>query len=735
MPRREPIAALVGALVLAALAPLVPPVERANADPPDVVIAEFMASNSTTLFDEDGAASDWIELWNRSGDPVDLAGWRLSDAGASWSFPQIELAADARLVVFASDKAGSYPLHTNFKLSAGNDTIVLRDPSFVVVSAYSPNYPAQSSNISYGLGSNGVVGYLATPTPGEPNSAAAAGTAAKPALSARGGYLTEPIELTAATTTTGARLYYTTNGSTPSPTNGTEYTGPIAVASTTTLRMVAAKPGFFHSKVASATFLVMDELLADTGVPAGWPAGPVNDQLFSYGFDPAAVEEYGEAIESSLLAAPTLSITTDQSNLTDPSTGIYTNPLQSGSAWERPVSVEYLDGSDGFQLNGGLRIKGGFSRTPLNPKHSFRLYFEPKYEGALSYPLFDSGTIETFTNIDLRTEQNYGWQFSSDRNTLVRDAWLRESHAAMGNPASRSQWVHLFLNGQYWGVYMLKDRITADHMRHLHGGNADDYDVIKHADNFGYEVNDGDDDEWLQLWSAIADGLLDGDEFADVEALVDLANLADFWLLNVVAGNQDATPSAFLSDIRGNNWYAASGNGQPFRFFADDGEHVLGASDHDAMVSRLGPFPITDDNPDWNSSFFHPGWLHEVLLTRPEYRAIVTARAQLALSSGGPLDTAEATARWVTLREQVGLFVDADAARWGNFGGQSVGRSHWQAEVDWVEQEWLPVRAVIMRNQLVMAGLLPATSAVDVADDNQLRPAVRLNPPAGEPTT
>jgi hypothetical protein len=499
MSRREPIAAVVGALIVAFLAPLVPPVQRTHADPSDVVIAEFMASNSSTLFDEDGAASDWIELWNRSADTVDLAGWQLSDSGATWTFPSVELAGGARLVVFASDKDGLHPLHTNFKLGASNDRIVLRDPSAAVVSQYAPTYPAQTSNISYGLGSNDVVGYLATPTPGEPNSAAASGTSAKPVLSASGGYLAEPIELTATTTTAGATLYYTTDGSTPSAGNGTEYVGPITIAATTTLRMVASRPDFFDSKVASATFLVMDELLAQTGVPAGWPAGPVNDQLFGYGFDPAAVEAHGAAIESSLLAVPTLSILTDQANLTDPATGIYTNARESGSAWERPVSVEYLDGVDGFQLNGGLRIKGGFSRTPLNPKHSFRLYFEPEYEGALTYPLFDSGTIQTFTNLDLRTEQNYGWQFSSDRGTHLRDAWLRESAAATGNPTSRSQWVHLFLNGQYWGVYMLKDRITADHMSRLYGGDEDDYDVIKHADNYAYEVNDGDDDEWQDV--------------------------------------------------------------------------------------------------------------------------------------------------------------------------------------------------------------------------------------------
>lgn len=716
--------AVVVALFVASLAPLAPATAPLHADPPDLVIAEFMASNTTTLLDDDGAPSDWIELWNRSSEPVDLAGWQLSDNGSTWTFPSVVIAADARLVVWASNKAATYPLHTNFALGTGGDTITLRDPDATVVSQYSPNYPPQFADVSYGLGSNSVVGYLATPTPGLPNSPA--GTAAdKPVLSAEGGYIAAPFELTIATATVDATLRYTTDGSTPTATHGTTYTGPLTVATTTTLRVVAVRSGLLDSQVASATFLVMAEVLAQSGTPPGWPAAAVNEQVFSYGFDPAAVAAHGDAIETSLLAAPTLSILTDQANLTDPATGIYVNPSQSGSAWERPASVELIDGDDGFQLNGGVRLKGGYSRRPGNPKHSLRLYFEPKYEGALDHPLFGDSGVQSFRSIDLRAEQNHSWQSGSARNTMLRDVWFRDSHEAMGDPSTRSRWVHLFLNGQYWGVYMLKDRVSDDHLSEIYGDAPDDYDVIKHADDFTYDVNDGDDTEWLQLWDTVADGEIDDDEFATIDELVDLDNLADYWLLNAVSGNIDGTPSRFLADRLGNNWYAVGGNGQPFRFYVDDGEHTL-APDHDLAVSRVGPFLVGADNAEWRAAAFNPGWLHEVLLTRPEYRAAVRVRARLHLGDAGALGADASTARWLARRDEVDPLVDAEAARWGNFTGQQLGRTEWEQEVAWVRDVWFPARLALVRAQLAVLGLWVADIAL--ADGGYQR-AVRLDVP------
>jgi hypothetical protein len=252
--------------------------------------------------------------------------------------------------------------------------------------------------------------------------------------------------------------------------------------------------------------------------------------------------------------------------------------------------------------------------------------------------------------------------------------------------------------------------------------------VLKHGDDYTYEVNDGDDDEWLTLWAAISDGVVTDDEYATIAGLVDLANLVDYWLVNAVAGNLDATPSYYLGDTAGNNWYAVGGNGQPFRFVTDDGEHTLGASDHNPFVDRTGPFALGDNNTEWGAEYFHPGWLHDVLLTRPEYRVIVRLRAQVLLADDGPLGTAASLARWQARRDEVSPLVDAEAARWGNYSGNHFGRTNWLAEVSWVETEWFPIRLASIRAQLENDGLW--VGPADLADPGYA-PAVRLGTTTG----
>ena len=123
----------------------------------DVIISEFMASNTRTLADEDGQYSDWIEVFNRGAEPVDLGGWFLTDNEnnlVKWQFPSTNLAPGAFLVVFASGndrRVAGAPLHTNFKLDAGGEFLALVQPDGVtLVTAFAPTYPQQYADIPYG---------------------------------------------------------------------------------------------------------------------------------------------------------------------------------------------------------------------------------------------------------------------------------------------------------------------------------------------------------------------------------------------------------------------------------------------------------------------------------------------------------------------------------------------------------------------------------------------------------
>ncbi|MBK7998230.1 MAG: lamin tail domain-containing protein [Verrucomicrobia bacterium] len=143
----------LGLLASALIAPC-----AANAASP-VIISEFMAANSSTLADEDGEFSDWIELYNSSSANVNLLDWALTDNAGSptkWRFPATNVPPGGFITIFASEKnrrTPGAPLHTNFKLGAGGEYLALVEPDGVTVATqFSPAFPAQVTDVSFGFG-------------------------------------------------------------------------------------------------------------------------------------------------------------------------------------------------------------------------------------------------------------------------------------------------------------------------------------------------------------------------------------------------------------------------------------------------------------------------------------------------------------------------------------------------------------------------------------------------------
>jgi hypothetical protein len=136
-----------------------------------VVITEFMADNSSTRADGDGAFEDWVEIYNNGTTAVDLAGWSLTDEAAlprKWVFPDISLPARGHLVVWASNKNRRVPgqaLHTNFKLATAGEYLALIQPDGTVSTAFAPAYPPQATDVSYGYPLQ-----ITTSTPIQPGS-------------------------------------------------------------------------------------------------------------------------------------------------------------------------------------------------------------------------------------------------------------------------------------------------------------------------------------------------------------------------------------------------------------------------------------------------------------------------------------------------------------------------------------------------------------------------------------
>ena len=161
-------------------------------------------------------------------------------------------------------------------------------------------------------------------------------------------------------------------------------------------------------------------------------------------------------MQNSLKAISSISIVTDQANLTNPATGIIVNPGGRGFAWERAASLEMINPPDALHPNGtsefhvgcGIRVRGGYSRSTDNPKHGFHVYFRGDYgDTKLNYPLFGRFGTDTFDQIDLRTAENYSWSFGGDgNNTFLREEASRQVQNDMGQLGSHVRYVHCYVD-------------------------------------------------------------------------------------------------------------------------------------------------------------------------------------------------------------------------------------------------------------------------------------------------
>ena len=569
---------------------------------------------------------------------------------------------------------------------------------------------------------SGAPGFLSHPTPGIVNGPSFAGFVADTKFSVDRGFYDEPFSVEITTASEETEIRYTTNGDTPTSSTGLVYDGPIRISRSTTLRAAAFKEGLVPSNVDTHTYLFLDDIIdqsADGAAPSGWPGdGSVNGQAMNYGMDPDVVGGVFSRAEviGALEDIPTISIVTDIENLFSPSSGIYVNAGGDGRSWERPASIEMLgdEYGDGFQIDAGLRIRGGFSRSGGNPKHSFRLFFRKEYgEGKLRYPLFGDEGADVFDNLDLRTSQNYSWAFQgSDNNSYVRDVFSRDVQMAMGRPSTRSRYYHLYLNGNYWGLYQSQERSEASYAETYFGGDKADYDVIK---SFG-AVTDGSRAAHSRLWNEARQGFAsdvryfrvqglnpDGSPNPSYEKLLDVGNLIDYMALTYYTGDRDG-PGSRYTQPRPNNFYAIFNRANPsgFKYFEHDSEHSLGTGEQNMVT------PLTSGDGETQ---FNPHWLHEQLVDNANYRMAFADRIQKHFANGGLLTDAVAIGFIDRRASQIEKAIIAESARWGDSRRASPFLpSHWESAVEEV-RAWMRGRTRTVVSQLRSQNWYPSIDA------------------------
>lgn len=245
--------------------------------PANVEISEFMAANNATLLDSFGDSSDWIELYNGTASPIDLAGWSLTTQATNlmqWTLPDYVLASGDFLVVFASGRnltAVTNELHTNFKLPAAGSFLALVDPQTNLVSAFAPQYPPQTTDVSYGVDPvlTGDIGYYTIPTPDNPNVPAGPGFTAEPAFSQPGGTFVSAFYLTVTDATPNAVIRYTTDQTLPTD-QSPVLAGPLPINSSVEVRTRAFAAGWLPGPIHSESYIQLASAVATqtSGLPA-----------------------------------------------------------------------------------------------------------------------------------------------------------------------------------------------------------------------------------------------------------------------------------------------------------------------------------------------------------------------------------------------------------------------------------------------------------------------------------
>lgn len=562
---------------------------------------------------------------------------------------------------------------------------------------------------------NEVLKYMKPASPGYPNRDGFSEVLGEVTTIPEPGFYEESFELRLRCATEGARIVYTLDGTTPKK-GGNIYRGHFTIDKTTIVRAIAFKDDAGGAEEFTGTFVFLNDIInTPDGVPPGdqWPTNSVNKQKLDYGMDVRITQsrDYKECMLPGLKQLPFISIVASPANLFNASSGIYVNAKQDGKNWERQAHIELLnhDGSPGFSVGCGLRIRGSSSRAANNPKHSLRLFFRNEWGvGKLKFPLFGENEINEFDKIDLRSTQTFSWHFEGDayQSTYCSDEFVRDLALSMGMPGTRGCYYHVLLNGHYWGLYQTEERPDQNYAAHYFGGSEEDYDVLKPEDLF-VTVTQGNMDAYKRLWQAATNGFSDASYLQTVNAgLLDPTNVADMAILNSLVCNMDS-PVA-IDDQHVNNFFALYNREKPngFKFINHDSECSLLRDHYDA--------DLTCDTPVGSKlNLFNSRYLHQRLMKSGEYRKVFVSRICKHYFNGGAAEPKRMQELFMKRANSITNAIVCESARWGDIRAPYGDRlplrrdRDWQPNITYIRNKFLPHRFEVTLAQYRAAGWFP----------------------------
>lgn len=444
-------------------------------------------------------------------------------------------------------------LHTNFKLSSAGETIVLTNPQNITVDEVT--FGSIGPDISYGRQPDGSSNWFlfSEATPGDTNTTQGfTGSVGDPIISTSGGFYSVPITVRITPVTVNDNIYYTLDGSEPKETS-TPYTSPIQINSTKVLRIKAFSPGMLPSKtITNSYFINFQSTLAVVSLSTD-PGNFFDEEYGIYAMGDSAEPEF-------------------------PHFGA--NFWQD---WEKPVHVELFEanGSKGFGIDMGVKIFGNWSRG--NAQKSLALFARGMYGySTLSYKLFDELPFTEYESFVLRNAGN-DWG-----STMFRDALMTSLVDDVDIDKADYRPAIVFINGQYWGIHNIREKINENFIAQHHNVNPDSVDILE---NYA-EIVEGSDEDYLELYSFIENNSMAiPSNYEYVKSRMEVDNFIRYQISEIYFAN---------TDWPGNNikYWKTKSNGK-WRWLLYDTDFGFGFLDPNSYLHNTLQFALATNGPGW----------------------------------------------------------------------------------------------------------------------------------------
>ena len=450
-------------------------------------------------------------------------------------------------------------LHTNFKVNASGESIILSDTSGAIIDLV--DIPASASDISYGRICDGVLPWIfQLASPGSDNTGQEfQGYADSVSASLPAGFYSSAIsvELLAG----DSRIFYTLDGSDPD-TNSTEYTAALSITETEVLKARSYQDNYLPSPIIVKSYFLNES----TDLP-----------VISLVSDPDGLFDYENGIYAD---GPGYNTPPE-----DPHYG-----ANFWKDWEREASIEFFEDDKqlGFSENAIIAIFGAWSR--MHPQKSFSVKFKSdRGKREIHYPLFPGLDVTTFKSFLLRNSGNDFW------NTHVRDAMMQALIKDLDIDYQEYRPAVTFINGEYWGIYNIREKLSEHYIANRHNVDPDNIDMLEN----NASVIHGDAVHYNTFINYIDNNDMTTDiSYEFVNEMIDLNNCLLYYAYEMYINNRDWP---------GNNlkyWRERTENGK-WRwlvFDTDFGFNLYGSQEHNE-----DPFPFAlSDNPE--QGWPNPNW-------------------------------------------------------------------------------------------------------------------------------